>query len=95
MAWKGLGDDAKLYWSSLHGGSWTAQQVVADGSVGLDPRPALAVVLGSLIMTWKAIHADPRIFGSRFHDNSWSNQQQIVGGTSHGRALASSTVVDL
>ena len=102
MAWKGEGNDSKIWWSSLHEGQWEAQQSVADGGVGTSHGPALAVVDGKLILAWKGKGNDSKLWWSVYSGAPpWSDQTQVTsrGGvgyeTSHGPALASFRVFDL
>ena len=91
-AWKGMGGDQRMFWSSFDGTSWLPQQGGLGG--GTSVGPALAVFDGLLYAAWKGSGADERIFWSSFDGNRWSAQQPdpgkpgLDGGTSVGPALA-------
>jgi hypothetical protein len=82
-AWKGVGDDPGIYWSSFDGNAWAAQQRIQG--VGTAVGPSLAVFGHQLYAIWKGIDYDPGIYWSSFDGNAWAAQQKIAGvGTSGG-----------
>jgi hypothetical protein len=88
MAWKGVGDDHNIYWSTNSDlGGWSGQQSIP---VGTSARPALIEFNGQMVMAWKGVPGDSGIYWSKFDGvGSWSPQQQIGGrGTSDGPVLA-------
>jgi hypothetical protein len=91
MAWKGKGNDSRLFWSTLQDRSWTQQREV-PGVGGSSHGPALSPVYTpdglELMLAWKGKGDDARIFWS-LYDGSWSEQHEAGGGllTSHGPAL--------
>jgi hypothetical protein len=64
MAWKGIYDDQRIFYSSFDGSTsrWTPQQVLSDR--GTSTSPALAVTSNNerLYMAWKGIYDDQRLF---------------------------------
>ena len=85
VAWKGVGDDGGIYWSSFDGVSWAGQQNV--GGVGTGSGPALAVFDGRLYMAWRGYGDDGGIYWSSFDGVSWAGQQNVGGvGTGSGPA---------
>jgi hypothetical protein len=86
-AWKGLGNDTRMFWSSFDGNRWSPQQVGIGG--GSASGPSLAVFQGRLYAAWRGLGDDTRLFYSSFDGNSWSTQQIGLGGGSSARpALA-------
>lgn len=60
MAWKGVGDDPGIYFSSsTDGTNWTGSQKIPG--VGTASGPSLAMFESQLFMTWRGIHG---MFGS-------------------------------
>src|SRR5215472_3870185 len=92
-AWKGVGNDPGIYWSSFDGNAWAAQQKIAG--VGTSGSPTLAVFGDQLYAAWKGFRNDPGIYWSSFYGNAcfdgnaWADQQRIQGvGTSGSPSLA-------
>jgi hypothetical protein len=86
-AWKGAGNDERMFWSSFDGSHWAPQQVGIGG--GTSTGPALAVYHDRLFAAWKGAGNDERMFWSSFDGSHWAPQQVgIGGGTSTGPALA-------
>ena len=86
-AWKGVGDDQRMFWSSFDGTAWAPQQLGIGG--GSSDAPALAFFGGRLFAVWKGVNTDERMFWSSFDGNTWAPQQVGVGGgTSGSPALA-------
>jgi len=87
MAWKGVRDDANIYWATnVDQGGWSDQQRI-DG-VGTSSRPAVVEFNNQMVMAWKGVSGDAGIYWSRLNGGSWSPQIRIAGrGTSHGPAL--------
>ena len=90
MAWKGFGDDPRIWWSAFDGNTntWTAQAnlpgvVTSDG-------PALAPGPDDLLyMAWRAPTGDENIWWSALDGSTWTGKQNVPGvGTSAGPALA-------
>jgi hypothetical protein len=82
-AWKGAGDDERMFWSSFDGTAWSPQQQGVGG--GSSTGPALAVFHGLLFEAWKGVTGDDRMFWSSFdgiNGISWYDQQVGVGGGS-------------
>ena len=86
-AWKGVGNDPGIYWSSFDGNAWAAQQRIRG--VGTSSSLSLAVFENQLYATWKGVHNDAGIYWSSFDGNPWAAQQKIAGvGTSDSPSLA-------
>jgi CubicO group peptidase (beta-lactamase class C family) len=86
-AWKGVGDDKRMFWSSFDGRAWAPQQGNLGG--GTSHGPSLAVFQDKLYAAWKGEGDDKRMFWSFFDGKTWSPQQgNLGGGTSHGPSLA-------
>ena len=87
MAWKGIDNDQRIWFSSFNGTSWAPQQQVQG--VGTSVGPSLSVYNnGRLYMTWKGITNDQRIWFSSFNGTAWAPQQQVQGvGTSYKPSL--------
>ena len=89
-AWKGGGDDAGIYWSSMDFVSsldWAPQRNI--GGVGTSFGPSLAVFQNRLFAAWKGGDGDTGIYWSSFDGNTWTPQRNIGGvGTSFGPSLA-------
>jgi hypothetical protein len=83
MAWKGKGDDARLFRSSSDDGArWMPQQLAGDNR-GSSNRPALVAVQGlagfagwTLLMTWKGIADDYGLYWSLRDGGSWQAQRR-------------------
>ncbi|SFK86810.1 matrixin family metalloprotease [Methylocapsa palsarum] len=89
MAWKGVGDDHNIYWSSntsLDVQGFTPQQSIP---VGTSARPAVIEFNNQMVLAWKGVPGDSGIYWSKLGANGqWSPQQQIAGrGTSGAPAL--------
>ncbi|MBL7625177.1 hypothetical protein I7331_39155 [Frankia sp. AgB1.8] len=50
MAWKGLGGDTAIWWSTFDGSAWGPQQAFTDRQTAA--APALGTVGGSIAMAW-------------------------------------------
>ena len=79
MAWKGVGDDQRIFFNVKlpfsQGRAWTNQQLV-PGAGGTSAAPALAQLGGKLYMVWKRVGDDPRIFFNSTSDGqNWTHQQ--------------------
>ena len=86
-AWKGLGNDTRMFYSSFDGNNWSPQQIGVGG--GSSNGPSLAVFQNRLYAGWKGLGNDTRMFYSSFDGSSWSPQQVgIGGGSSNGPSLA-------
>jgi hypothetical protein len=86
-AWRGGGNDERMFWSSFDGSHWAEQQVGIGG--GTSTGLALAVYHDRLFAAWKGGGNDERMFWSSFDGSHWAEQQVgIGGGTSTGPALA-------
>ena len=87
MAWKGVDDDAGIYWTRNLGNGWEGQRNV--GGVGTSAAPALANVNGRICMAWKGVHDDAGIYWSTYDGNEgWSPQARVSGvGTTDSPAL--------
>jgi hypothetical protein len=88
MAWKGEGDDQRIFWSrSFDHETFEPHHRFDDRTSAA--RPALAWFDGQVVMAWRGQDGDERIWWSRFDGNSWSPQAAIAGRTtSHSPALA-------
>jgi len=100
MAWKGQGDDTRIWTSTLDlvKKAWSPQTALAGADkvqFGTSARPALANLNGRLVLAWRG-SGDPNLWYS-IHDpatNQWSNQEMARGpdgnayASSHGPALA-------
>jgi hypothetical protein len=87
MAWKGFGDDPRIWWSAFDGNTWTAQQTVPK--VDTSDGPALAVFTDKLYLAWRSPEGDENIWWSAFDGSSWTAPQNVPHvGTSAGPALA-------
>ena len=90
MAWKGMGDDPKIYWNRLQGSTWSAQQTVPG--VGTSVDPALAPIpgtAGNVYLAWRGQGDDQKIYWSRFDGTAWSTQKVVPDVATGGRlALA-------
>lgn len=87
LAWKGEGDDQRLFWTRSRGTvEFEAHQRFDDRlSVA---RPAVAWFDGTIVMAWRGA-TNERIYWSRFDGRSWTDQEAIAGRmTSHAPALA-------
>ncbi|MDA0161283.1 hypothetical protein OM076_13480 [Solirubrobacter ginsenosidimutans] len=83
MAWRGVGDDHHLYWTSYDGTSWAPQQSLGISTT--ETSPALAAFDGRLWMAWKN---GTSIYTSYLDGSSWTSQARVSGvGTSYGPAL--------
>jgi len=85
-AWKGGGDDERLWWSNLPaGGSWGGQQqIIAGTEVKSSFGPSLAASGGQLLAAWKGSSGDERLWSSSFNvfEGFWTTQQLMFqGGT--------------
>ncbi|WP_155631735.1 hypothetical protein [Burkholderia stagnalis] len=88
-AWKGTGQDERIFWSSYDGfaGRWSDQREGVGG--GSATGPSLAVYQDRLFAAWKGVTGDDRMFWSSFDGVNWSPQQPgIGGGSSQTPALA-------
>ena len=89
MAWKGIADDQRIFWSATNVTQWDNQHQVpgvATSNIG----PALAVFNGRIYMAWKGADDDQRIFWSATTDGkTWDPQNQVPDvGTNIAPALA-------
>jgi hypothetical protein len=75
MAWKGVGDDPRLFWSTFEGNNWSQQHGLDDR--GTSTSPTLAQFNGRLYMAWKGVGDDPRLFWSTFEGNNRSQQHGL------------------
>jgi hypothetical protein len=73
-AWKGEGDDERIWYSIFDGESWSAQQTIPNvyTSTGL----ALAAYGTVLYAAWKGSQNDTRLWYATY-DTSWSPQTQF------------------
>ena len=85
-AWKGAGDDPRLFWARFHEGPWSSQQEVAGGAFGTSDHPALAWFGDHAVMAWKGKGDDQRLFWSALRGDQWSAQTVVSDG-----AVGSST----
>ena len=86
-AWKGVIGDESLWFSSLDGTKWSAQEQIPGvaSSVG----PSLAVAGGKLYAAWKGSGNDQGIWYASCDGTKWSAQEQIAGvASSTGPSLA-------
>jgi len=65
MAWKGIGGDQQIWWSTYNGGNWSTpsgavQQIVPD--VGTTVGPTLVNFGGPVYMAWKGAGQDSHIW---------------------------------
>ncbi len=90
MAWKGVRDDPRIFYSvSFDGSTWTPQQVLPDRGTSTSPALATLNKQEGMYMAWKGVRDDPRIFYSRFDGSTWTPQQVLPDrGTSTSPALA-------
>jgi len=91
MAWKGIGEDTQIWWSSWTEQGWTGQQPAGLGDLGTSHGPALGTRPDALVMAWKGMYDDTRMWNNTLSRNGWSGQEPILdsaANTSHGPALA-------
>jgi hypothetical protein len=91
MAWKGITDDNRIFFSSsVDGLNWLQPQVV--NGVGTSDSPSLAFDGTQLWMVWKGIPGDSRLFFARTSDpRRWPDNPGILipnVGSSSGPAIA-------
>ncbi len=91
MAWKGIGDDHRIFYAtSLDGLSWSSQQVVEG--VGTSDSPSLAWDGTRLWMAWKGVPGDSSLLFATTNDpTSWPSNpgRVIIGvGSSDGPSIA-------
>lgn len=94
MVWKGVGDDAGIYYSQFEGG-WTPQQRISGVGCSFSPaitdirRPDAQNAATGLFMAWKGAGSDQNIYWTRNLGSGWERQRHIAGvGTSRAPALA-------
>jgi hypothetical protein len=65
-AWKGVGDDARMFFSSFDGSQWSPQQPGIGGGTSSSPSLARFDNLGDefLWAAWKGVQGDNRMFFS-------------------------------
>jgi hypothetical protein len=86
-AWKGVGDDNRMFWTTLDGDHWAPQREGLGG--GSSHGPALAALGNQLFAAWKGVGDDNRMFWSTFGGDRWNQQHMgIGGGSSTGPRLA-------
>ena len=98
MAWKGKGDDARIFTSEFRSGAWSPQQAVREGTLGTSHGPALGIVGDRLLMAWKGKGDDPRLFWATFDGSTWTDQRAVADGgvgTSLGPAIGSYPIFEL
>lgn len=85
LAWKGMGDDQRLFVSRHTRGVGWSPQAALDGK-GTSASPALATFDGQLWLFWRGIHDDATLYCARLGpDGAWTEQRPIAGaGSSHG-----------
>jgi len=79
MAWKGVHDDAGIYWSTYDGNEGWSPQARVSG-VGTTDSPALVGYNGSLYMFWKGVEGDANAYYSFFdfaNDPIWKPQRRV------------------
>lgn len=88
LAWKGDGDDNRLFWTRTLSDLVTFEPHRGFEDRLSSTRPALAEFDGRLVMAWKSSD-DEKIYSSKFDGTNWSPQAAIPGrATSHAPALA-------
>ena len=86
-AWKGGGDDERIWYSrftgfdGIGGLTWAPPQAILPGTVASSARPSLAAFNGRFYAAWKGGGSDERIWWSSFDGSSWAPQQVILPGT--------------
>jgi hypothetical protein len=93
MAWKGIYNDAKVWWETFDGRHWQPQQVipVAPGNpnaVGSSVGPGLAEFKERLFAAWRGPDTDEGIWWSSFDGQQWDPQQKLPFGTTGRPALS-------
>jgi hypothetical protein len=89
MAWRGIGEDSRLFFSLHSSGGWTPQRLVGDAFTSTD-GPALAVAGRNVLMAWKAA-GDAVLLWSQFDGSEWSAPEALAGGSSsHAPAIVGS-----
>jgi hypothetical protein len=84
MAWKGEGDDTRIFVASFDGGpAWTSGTPISG--VGTSSAPALTATDNELFLAWKGEHDDQLFIAKSKDGKSWSFQTPIE------RALSSDT----
>ncbi|TDD30544.1 hypothetical protein E1287_29130 [Actinomadura sp. KC06] len=94
-AWKGRGDDQRLWWCQ-DGGSRRDQELVSSGAASSSHGPALAMFQNNVVAAFTGYRGptdDPRIFMASFDRQSmvWAGPEPVKNGTfltSHSPALA-------
>ena len=95
VAWKGAGDDARLFFTSSTDGQHFNDQQVLQGAGGTSAAPTATVFNGRLFVAWKGAGDDARLFFTSSTDGQHFNDQQVLqgaGGTSAATAVVARRV---
>jgi hypothetical protein len=77
-AWKGEGNDERLYYAVFSNGAWSGQNQIKD--VGSSIGPALAAYGPNLYAMWKGEGDDQSLYYASFN-GTWSGQNPLSGNT--------------
>jgi hypothetical protein len=69
VAWRGLGEDETIYYSTFDGSSWTPKQPIPNAAS--NDGPALILFRNALYAAWRGPGEDERIYYSWFDGTLW------------------------
>ena len=92
VAWKGAGDDGRLFFTSSTDGQHFNDQQVLQGAGGTSAAPTATVFNGRLFVAWKGAGDDARLFFTSSTDGQHFNDQQVLQGAGGTSAAPTATV---
>src|SRR5260370_1344477 len=76
MAWRGIGADSDVWWSTFDGSSWSGEELLADRRK--DSSREVGEAGGQIMMAWRGIGTDSHVWWSTFDGSTWSGQQPLA-----------------
>jgi hypothetical protein len=90
IAWRGIGADSHLWYSTMQGQDWSGQHPLGDAFVS-SHGPALAAFGDSVMIAFRGDGDDRQLYSSLHDGRLWSAPEIFSwGGSSHAPAIAGS-----